>query len=188
MAADWEALKIEYATSGVGYRALAERHGLSASTLMKMGAREGWVEARARHRRAVVEKSIRRVEADKVDALVALQRSADRMAGVIERVVEDERQFYRHLVNAGRGPGEGGTVERIYDKVDTKALRDMVTAARDLTATVRNLYGLPTEAERASIELARERLELDKRKAAAGVPDEGEIGVIALPERGDAGP
>ena len=57
------------------------------------------------------------------------------------------------------------TEERIYTKKDTKALKDLTGAVKDLLYSVRNLYGLPTQGEREAQRIAAERLEMDRRKA-----------------------
>ena len=180
-AADWEALKAEYVTGDLSYRQMAEKHELSASTLMKVGAREAWAEARKKHRGNVVARTVRRIEGRKVDKLVRLQHSADKMVTRIETVLGDDLQFNRYLVTEGSGPGDFETVEKQFGKVDTKALRDMVGAIKDMTTVMRNLYGLLTEPERSAMDIAVARLKLDERKAAQGDTDEDETGVVIIP-------
>ena len=43
---DWNTLKAEYIAGGVSYRELAEKHGVSESTLKKKAAKERWAELR----------------------------------------------------------------------------------------------------------------------------------------------
>lgn len=180
-AADWDALKVEYATTQITMRALAAQHGINASVLMRKAAQDGWTMARTQHARTVQAKAMRRVESRKVAKLVGLQRSADKMVGVIEGVLGDPDQFRRHLVSKG-SEGAFDTVERMFDKVDTKALRDMVAAIKDMTVTMRNLYGLLTEPERSAMDIAAARLRLDERKASVDGPDDTETGVVMLAE------
>lgn len=44
--ADWLAIKAEYISTGISTRALAEKHGVSASALMKHSAAEQWSKER----------------------------------------------------------------------------------------------------------------------------------------------
>lgn len=44
--ADWKKIKAEYIKGGISYRKLAEKHGVSPTTLTKVAIREGWNEAR----------------------------------------------------------------------------------------------------------------------------------------------
>ena len=43
---DWKAIKAEYIAGGIGYRKLAEKHGVSFSTLSKVATRENWTDLR----------------------------------------------------------------------------------------------------------------------------------------------
>jgi transposase-like protein len=43
---DWKRIKAEYIAGGTSYRKLAEKYGVSPTTLTKVAGREGWVEAR----------------------------------------------------------------------------------------------------------------------------------------------
>ena len=43
---DWKAIKAEYIAGGIGYRKLAEKHGVSFSTLSQIAMREKWTDLR----------------------------------------------------------------------------------------------------------------------------------------------
>ena len=43
---DWKAIKAEYIAGSIGYRKLAEKHGVSFSTLSQMAMREKWTDLR----------------------------------------------------------------------------------------------------------------------------------------------
>lgn len=43
---DWKSIKAEYIAGGIGYRKLAEKHGVSFSTLSQMAMREKWTDLR----------------------------------------------------------------------------------------------------------------------------------------------
>ncbi len=75
------------------------------------------------------------------------------------------------------------------EEVSVKMVRDIAAALKDLVAVTRNLYGLPTVQEQAALNIAAERLVLDKAKVDGG--DESETGVIeitaTLPGAGEKG-
>ena len=48
--ADWNAIKSEYITSGISYRALADKYGLNRNTIAERGKAEKWPELRRQHR------------------------------------------------------------------------------------------------------------------------------------------
>lgn len=67
------------------------------------------------------------------------------------------------------------TVERISDMseeeekpVDSRTLKDLVQATKELAAVLRDIHGVPTVAEDRSYRLAAERLEIEKKRADQG--------------------
>jgi hypothetical protein len=104
------------------------------------------------------------------------------MSAVLERVLEDADQFRRHLITTGLGDGVTRTECRVEDKFDTRAIRDTTIALRDLTAAIRNLYSLPTVQEQQAMDIAAERLRMDKAKV-KGEDDGSETGVVMMPAR-----
>lgn len=153
----WEELKSEYATTDISYRLMAKKYGMSQSTVSKMARLHGWTEERANYRQNLVTKTVEKITEEKVNHLAGIARSADKMASTIERVMEDTDQFFRRIDSFGG--------EHVSAKADTKAIKELSAAMKDLTAVLRNVYNIPTEAESLSMQLARERLELEKKKA-----------------------
>lgn len=181
---DWESIKTEYVTTKISYRALADKYGISCRTVFARGKREGWVQERQKHKDAVVARMVRNVQrkeaSDGAKRLLQMRSAADSMSGVIAGAFGDAEQFHRHLVSVRDGEMTR-TEERVFRKLDTKAVRDLTVAMRDLTAVLRDLYDLPSLADREARELALERLELEKQKAAIGrETGEDETGVLLL--------
>ena len=168
---DWTAIKAEYITGTISYRKLADSWGVSFRTLSDRALREGWKEARDKHRNNVVEKTVQKVASRKAtttaNKLCDLQEAADNMGRVIAEIFADSEQFHRHIVTEGLGMGATKVEERQYKKVDTKAIKDLTGAIKDLAAVMRNIYDLPTAQEQAAMDIAAERLRLDKAKAEA---------------------
>ena len=180
-AIDWAAIKTEYITSTASYRKLAEKYGVSYRYMSVRGRSEGWVEARRKYQEGVTDKIIEKVADERANRdsqkLLLLQKSADLMAEAILKVFDDASAFNRFIVSDGNFSME----ERVFNKVDTKAMREITASIKDLAGVMRNVYNLPTDIEQKTYELAKERLELDKTKTAAGVGDEEDTGVIFLP-------
>ena len=181
---DWESIKTEYVTTKISYRALADKYGISCRTVFARGKREGWVRERQKHKDAVVARMVRNVQrkeaSDGAKRLLQMRSAADSMSGVIAGAFDDAEQFHRHLVSIRDGETTR-TEEHVFRKLDTKAVRDLTVAMRDLTAVLRDLYDLPTLTEREARELALERPELERQKAAIGKDaDEDETGVLLL--------
>ncbi len=191
---EYDDLKTEYATTDISYRKIAAKYGISYSTLSQMAAKENWTEARREYRNKVVSKTIAKAANMQASKLFSLMKSADKMSKVIEEVVKDSKQFNRHLVQTRTKGKEINTTtgeleftekwdveERIYKKVDTKAIRDLTSSMKDLTAVIRNIYDIPTMAEKTAMDIAVERLKLEQAKSGDDGDDE-ETGIVLLPE------
>ena len=77
------------------------------------------------------------------------------------------------------------TAERLYDKVDTKAIKDLTGALKDMTLVLRNLNNLPTQAEAEAQRIAAERLKLEQRKVDAAEKADGIDKSIVVRLEGD---
>ena len=95
------------------------------------------------------------------------------MAAVVEGAFDDKEQFHRHIVLDG-----DTMVEKRFDKLDSKAIKDFTGALKDMTLVLRNLHSLPTQAEAEAQRIAAERLELEKRKLAAQDKTDTKIEVV----------
>ena len=164
---DWEKIKAEYITGDASYRDLAKKYDVPFRTLSDRAKREKWVDRRSKHRDSVVAKSVRRKAKAQVESIARLKTSADKMVQVMDQASEAE--FYLGVTDVKDKNGrpvydvvEGKYVPRQVKVVDAKAFRAMVAAMRDLTEVVRNLYDVPTRAEQISLDLAKQRLELEK--------------------------
>ena len=177
---NWNEIKLEYITGNISLRALAEKYDVPENTVMRHSKLEGWVAAKRQHASKIVAKAASKIATKEANVLVRIGTTADRLLGEIERSLEDTEQLYHYIVPKS---GEEGTeyVEREYNKLDSKALRDYTVSLRELTTTMRSVFNLPTIQEQEAMAIARERLVLDKAKAAQGVPDDGDTGVVMLP-------
>lgn len=173
MGADWTKIKTDYITTKKSMRELAQEYGVSLSTLGKRASREGWAKRREHHENKVAAKVEEKRAGRKADKILKLQLAADRLEAHINRVLEDEEQFHRHLVSFG-------TKEIQHKKADTKAIRDMVAAVKDLTEVMRDVYGIPNVEAKHSMKMAKEKLKLEKARAAMGERDAEHTGIALL--------
>ena len=118
-----------------------------------------------------------------VDKLQRMRNSADKLSVIIEKSLQDAEQFNRHIVQTKKKDGqieEWDSEERIYKKLDTRAIKDMTSAMKDLTSMLRNVYDLPTLQEIQANQLAKDKLALDREKASLFDDDEDDTGVVML--------
>lgn len=196
---DWDALKMEYVTTKTTYAKLAEKYGISISQIKIVAARDGWTNERKKFAARVQQKAYRKACNHEADRLARLITATTGAIDVAMRAIGDDEQFNRYLVErrekyavpvADEAAEDGElllerqwTEERTYQKVDTKALKDLTGVLKDLTGLVRDLYGIPTQAQAEAQRIAAERLELDRKKAEDGSMDtHAELEIVGLPE------
>lgn len=183
---DWKRIKTEYITTDTSYRKLAAKYDVPMSTLTRIAIKEKWVEARERYKNKVVTKTVEKMAAKEANKLAKLRTMTDSMVNVVEGIFNDPEQFQRHLVQTRDGQ-IWDVEERVFKKIDTKAIKDITAALKDLSTILRNVYDLPTVQEQAAMDNAASRLQLDREKAAVGQTDDSETGVVMLaPVEGDA--
>lgn len=94
--ADWLAIKTEYITTRISTRDLAQKHGVSYSTLRRKAEKEGWVKEREEQGRklsaAVAQKTVERVACAQADRMARLMACGDQAARLLgERLDQIER-------------------------------------------------------------------------------------------------
>lgn len=177
----WEKLEKEYVTGNCTYKELALKHKVSESEVALHGRKKGWRKIRKEYRQKALKKSIEKSVNTEAERLAKIGIAANHALDVAMKAFEDENQFHRYIVSTSVGPGMTDMEERIYDKVDTRALKDLTATIKDLTAIIRNVYGIPTQAEAEAQRVAAEKLELDKKRADAETEKNVEI-TVTLPD------
>lgn len=181
---DWEAIKQEYISTNISQKELAEKHGVSVSTLGKKCSSEGWSKLRKKFRKKVEKKTIEKISRKKACELAKIGESANKIVCLINDSLNDTTTVRQGIVKEiPRDDGSGQTdIEEIYlQKLDTKYLREMTAAMKDLMIILRDVYGQPNAVDKAAIKTARERVKIEKAKAAAGLPSDDEnYGVIEI--------
>lgn len=162
---DWKSIKTEYISSDISIRELAEKHGISLSTVKSRSSKEGWVEARKQFQTDVDTKVNQKVEEQsarrRARAIIKAQQTAIKIGSVLSKVASKTDQFYMHIVQE-TCDGSSEAVCREFDKPDTRAIRDCTAALKDLTACIRELFG-------------------DMGSMQAGDSEESYTGVVELP-------
>lgn len=77
--ADWNLIKAEYIAGGISYRKLAEKHGVSFTTLQRVGNRENWVQLRQQAADEVAAKIVESVSRHEAGKVVKINRVADKL-------------------------------------------------------------------------------------------------------------
>ena len=85
---DWTAIKAEYIAGGIGQRKLAEKYGVSYSTLRGHSQSEGWVKDREDAQRKVIAKSTQKTAESAATNAVTAQRIRAKLLARLEREID----------------------------------------------------------------------------------------------------
>lgn len=188
---DWKAIKTEYITTSISQRELAKKRGVSMSTLRRNAQKQGWYEAKKKYQSRVVQKAVQKIETKESNLLARELSVADKITGVLEKTFKDVNQFQRHIVQTKEKKSDSETVweakELVFNKIDMQALKQAADTLQVIEKVKRSILHILTETERVQLEMAREKLELEKQKQGDGL-NRTECGVVELapilPEEG----
>ncbi len=161
---DWEAIKTEYVTTDVTQRELIKKYHLNTRYVTKHSKNEEWVRLRKEYKSKMASKVIAKSANKRANELAKVLDASLSIRDRIYDAMGDPQQFNRYLVTSGSKGGEFETTEEIFQKVDTKAIREMTQALKAIEGLIRSLGGIPTEAEAQRLQLEREKFELEKEK------------------------
>ncbi|MGN0777728.1 MAG: hypothetical protein ACI4MJ_01140 [Aristaeellaceae bacterium] len=180
MAADWGKIESDYMANRLTYREIAEKYGVSLSSVARHGRKNGWPEKREHFANKVNARARGKAEykkaARRAETLMRLDELAERMLLELEVAMDDEEQLYRHVLYVAKGQ-QG---ERVLDKLDTRATKDMVETLRTLLEVIRDVKESPGRLDAERLKLQKERLRLDRERVAVGMAAEDETGVAML--------
>ena len=165
---DWGAVKTEYVTTDTSLSKLAKKYGVSKTLIARKCSQEKWVDQRDQYVSETLSKTLRKHQERDVKRLCKLMDATEKLIDISLRAISDEQQYQRYIVTEGMGEGYSEASEKVFQKVDTKALKDTVSVLKDLTSMVRDFYDIPTAAQREQRDINLARLKLDEQKASAG--------------------
>ena len=139
---DWKKIKAEYIRGGVSYRKLAEKYGVSFSTLRKVASKEKWTDLRKRSSRKSDEKIVESVASREAKRVDGIQTVADLL---LERIKE--------------GVTKGTLI------IDSQSIRQITASLKDL----RDIKGIKSELDMqeqmARIEKLRKEATMDQESS-----------------------
>ena len=86
---DWKRIKAEYIAGGTSYRKLAEKYGVSPTTLTKVAGREGWVYARQQAETKKTAKMIEAVSSKEAKRAVDITVVADKLLEKVASMIDN---------------------------------------------------------------------------------------------------
>ena len=166
MAINWTKAKTAYVTSEKSYRDIAKQFKVAPSVVSKKGKADGWVDARNAYRAELAQKSLDTCQTMEIDRLKRLQDSATKMCERLEAAINDENELYTHAGVEGIAKGVSKITERKLSSIDSVKMRNLCQSLQTMTNTMRNLFEIHTKAQQQQLELAREKMQLEREKAA----------------------
>lgn len=189
---DWVKVKHEYITvPESSYTILAKKYEINFSTLAIRARKEGWFDEKKKFQQRVAKKALT-TASDRLARKMAKEiESASKLSSHIHKALSDNQQFQRHLVTTGDMESGIKTEEKIFQKFDTRSIRDITASLKTLEELKRSLYEIQKadalnkqRIERERLELEKARFEFEKEKAERqGLLEDSEVyGVVVLPE------
>lgn len=180
---DWDRIRAEYVSGRDSYEQLAKKHGMLKSQLGARAKKEDWPGQRAAYRKSVADTTLRKKRYKDSEKLAGLMEAADNLTGHVQRMLADENQFRRNVdsgfVKVTDGVVEHRKQEFLSGKVDTKALSNAARALNEAIRAVRDVYNIPTQAEKDKKKLEERKLQLLENKR--GDTESSETGVVMMP-------
>ena len=147
-AVNWKKIETQYVAGDMSLRELAAKKKVSYSTLSKRASVGGWNKKREKFRDEVAKKALADARARGAQQLEKLMSAAGTLVDEAAAMLQDNEQFRRFIVSEGQGEGVSETSEKIFNKRDTRAMKDLASVLKDLAPLLREHYGLQPEAER----------------------------------------
>lgn len=125
-------IKIEYISDPkTSYRKLAEKYSFPFKKISAIGKKEQWGQLRVQFQDKIFKKTMNKLSTEKAWEYSRVIKSASKLLGVIERSIDDPNQFNRYVVTENFK-----AVEKVFEKTDTKALKEMASSLKELVAVV----------------------------------------------------
>ena len=131
---DWDKIEHEYVTGKSSMERLAEKYKIPISTFRKHAKVHKFSEKRTKYGQKVAEKALARAQARDARTLGNLSSALDKAAKTLNKYILDENTLFNRVSVSADGVSEYKT-----KKIDTKALRDMTAAMREVSAAIRLL-------------------------------------------------
>ena len=132
---DWEAIKTQYITGTMGYRKLAEAHGVEYSVLAKRAAKEKWTEARKAFAIKKASKTLDKISSKEAARAAKVFSVADKLLGKIERMASSDTSLtskdIRALTAAVRDLKEIHGIKTALDREEQQARIDNLRRQAD---------------------------------------------------------
>ena len=131
---DWDRIEQEFVSGKMTMEALAKKYKIPNNTFYKSANVRKFSKKREEYAKRVQEKALARAQARDARTLGNLGSALDKAARTLNEYVNDEDTLFGRV-----SVSEKGVEEYKVKKLDTKALRDMTAAMREVSAAIKLL-------------------------------------------------
>ncbi len=117
---DWNKLRAEYIAGGISYRKLAEKYGVSFSTLRDIAIREKWTDLKAQAQNKSVTKLVESVAKQNGTYTVSVIDVADKLLNKIETLIDTEKLTITHIKDLSSSLKNLKEIKGIKSDIDLK--------------------------------------------------------------------
>ena len=192
---DWKRIKAEYIAGGTSYRKLAEKYGVSPTTLTKVAGREGWVEARQQadiKKTSKIVDSVSEKEAQKaIDKLSRVSDLTDKLLDKLEQAIEElDIQLYKDVkktkvieYNNELRPDKP-TKETIYEEEKVSEVKTIVdrSGLKAIASSLRDIKEI--QMLKSDLDKQEQQARINKLRMEAAIREEDDdkpCGVVLIP-------
>jgi len=131
---DWAKIEQEYVSGKMSMEGLAKKYGIPNSSFRKYANGHKFKEKRTEYGQKVAERALARAQARDARTLGNLSSALDKAARTLNKYIGDNDTLFGRV-----SVTEDGVQEYRTKKLDTKALRDMTAAMREVSAAIKLL-------------------------------------------------
>ncbi|MBR2085908.1 MAG: hypothetical protein IJ906_02015 [Oscillospiraceae bacterium] len=128
---DWLKIDMAYITGDMSLKDLSEEMGIPLRTIETRARKIKYFDRRSEYRKMVLEKVAKRTSSRDAAAVGDLMTATEKAINMIDQYMTDDATLHNYVI---------GQTETRLDKLDTKALRNMSGALRDVACVIKILY------------------------------------------------
>lgn len=191
---NWEELRQEFILGEYkNLREFADKMNIKYNSDLRKHA-SGWRTDRQTVERQTTDKIVTQTinkTAKRISDQISLSKArqyeiATKLLEAAAKILEDDEQFFRHIVKIRTGYGPGEFDEKIItekaEAANTKALTNVAQAVKIAIDAQDSSMEYINAAVQEKLKIERDRLEMDRIKAGLNDNEDNETGVVILPE------
>jgi len=185
----WVDIENEYVTDvrkkPCTLKGLANKYSIPFKTIMDFSTKNKWKEKRKKHHGNIKEKTATKaaeyISSDVAKTIAKHYRISDKLIDVVEKVLADDHELYRHVekLRTSYGPGDfkDELATEVLDAINDSKLLNIVNALEKIQKMQRQTLGIIDEKDKQKAELEQAKFDIDKAKVT------GSSGIEANNER-----